>query len=48
MFEPLAGGRYAALTAKIIKEDIFIFDTKIFEPKPSEAIEAARARFDQL
>ena len=24
------------------------FDTKIFEPKPSEAIEAARARFDQL
>ena len=31
MFEPLAGGRYSALTAKIIKEDIFIFDTKIFE-----------------
>ena len=31
MFEPLAGGRYSALTAKIIKEDIFIFDAKIFE-----------------
>ena len=24
------------------------FDTKTFEPNPSEAIEAARARFDQL
>ena len=24
------------------------FDTKIFEPNPSEAIEAARTRFNQL
>ena len=31
MFEPLAGGRYSALNTKVIEEDIFLFDTNIFE-----------------